>query len=66
MSENAKRLAEQCLQIHLPRVDDVVNTARVSEGRRRRVALVRGRGPQRTPARLLSDEEVPEVAPEQA
>ena len=38
----------------------------MSEGRRRRVALVRGRGPQRTPARLLSDEEVPEVAPEQA
>src|SRR3989454_10727917 len=66
MSEGAKRLAEQGLQIHLPRVDDVVNAARVPEGRRRRIALMRCRGPQRMPARLLSEEAVPEIASEQA
>src|SRR4051812_23587213 len=43
MAERAERLAQERLQVHLARVDHVVDAPRVSERRRSRIALT-GRG----------------------
>src|SRR5438093_9868246 len=66
MSERPQRLAQQGLQVHLPRVDDVVDPARVPEGRHRGIAVLRGGRPERATARLASEEAIVKVAPEQA
>src|SRR5438128_5432963 len=66
MSERPQRLAQQSLQVHLPRVDDVVDPARVPEGWRRGIAVIRGGRPERATARLASEEAIVKVAPEQA
>ncbi len=47
MAERPQRLAEECLQIHLPRIDDVVNARRPSERQSAGIGLARRRRPQR-------------------
>jgi len=64
MSERPQRLAEQRLQVHLTRVDDIVNPLRVAE-RRRRLSIVGRRGPQFAAVPLREVSPVLEVAAEQ-
>ena len=57
---------EQRLQVHLPRVDDVVDALRVAERRRVGVAVAGRRRPERPAVGLRREAAIAEIAAEQA
>src|SRR5215469_13400177 len=66
MTERLQRLFEQRLQIHLPRVDDVVDAPGVSERRGARIRLVRRRRPEWLAVPLRRETSIAEVLAEQS
>ena len=66
MSERTKRLTEKSLQIHLPRINYVIDPFRATK--RRRIAFtIRGRrGPQFDAIGLMGKTPIVEIAPEQS
>ena len=65
VTERPQRLAEQRLQIHLSRIDDVEDARGVAERRRARIPVVRRRGPERPAVSLRREQAIAKVEPEQ-
>src|SRR5262249_37790048 len=65
VSKRAQRLAEKRLEVHLPGIDDVVDAARMAEGRVRRLAVARCCRPERVACLLRGKQSILKVAAEQ-